>query len=633
MHSAAARLLTLEDEFTDLEIDQVRPSRSEGSPIPHRSYSLPAAPPPPYIAQRHIHDPTTARVQVAAALLQAGGSLEAARALCRRLAANAAVPPTNGDAHAASAAQQSQQRHWWPRSEFCAAAATAPPVSPPVSRPSLVPHHMLPGQARTPPAPAQQQHQGGMQQPSPGVSGRPSAPSLKRPASGSSSPAGPGSSGARYQPPGLLARSSQPATPGSSSSNGFGVGSGPAGGATPASGFPGAPHRAAPSPIATMPQPPPPPEQPPPRTAPSPVAAMPQPSQPPQQPPRAVPSPTAALPRPLQQLPPQPQGLHPHYAAVFLSERAQQMVLQHVPPLHEAVTADHMTLSYKPTPAQCRQLPLGSEAQLFVEGAAADYRAQARERAGGGQKGGWGRQERLLPARQAPAAVCSCWSVPNGVPSVLLPLASQALVVQHPSWLPFLSESQPHITVSGAPAAHARCCAHMHACHGLHRTTRLANTFRRMLPCAPLLPSPPHLLCVRAVGDGVPAQVAGDVAAAALGAGQVAPVARLKLLQGGRGWVRVGGQAGMLGWMGIGGKGWASPTCTAMWRRKRSGWWERGWACATPAYIVLSSGNAVHAVQAASMRHSPGQLDVCCHDAVLPLRYMPACRHGGRAAV
>ena len=316
MHSAAARLLTLEDEFTDLEIDQVRPSRSEGSPIPHRSYSLPAAPPPPYIAQRHIHDPTTARVQVAAALLQAGGSLEAARALCRRLAANEAVPPTNGDAHAASAAQQSQQRHWWPRSEFCAAAATAPPVSPPVSRPSLVPHHMLPGQARTPPAPAQQQHQGGMQQPSPGVSGRPSAPSLKRPASGSSSPAGPGSSGARYQPPGLLARSSQPATPGSSSSNGFALAAALQAshtsfrlprGATPCCALPHRHHAAVAAAAGAAATP---------HCAlacsrhASAVAAAAAAT-------RAVPSPTAALPRPLQQLPPQPQGLHPHYAAFF----------------------------------------------------------------------------------------------------------------------------------------------------------------------------------------------------------------------------------------------------------------------------------------------------------------------------
>lgn len=60
---------------------------------------------------------------------------------------------------------------------------------------------------------------------------------------------------------------------------------------------------------------------------------------------------------------------------------------QHVPPLHEATSADHMTMAYRPTPETCLRLPLGREAQLFLVGAAADYRAQVRP--GPGQ-GCWG---------------------------------------------------------------------------------------------------------------------------------------------------------------------------------------------------------------------------------------------------
>ena len=94
--------------------------------------------------------------------------------------------------------------------------------------------------------------------------------------------------------------------------------------------------------------------------------------------------------------------LHPHYAAIFLTDKSRQQLLQHVAPLHEDVSADHMTLAYKPSVQQCLQLPLGREAALFVVGAASDWRAQA-------------------------------------------------VAVEHPSWLPYLSESTPHVTISGKP--------------------------------------------------------------------------------------------------------------------------------------------------------------------------------------
>ena len=291
-----------------------------------------------------------------------------------------------------------------------------------------------------------------------------------------------------------------------------------------------------------------------------------------------------------------------------------------------------MTLSYKPTPAQCRQLPLAARLSCLWRGRPPTTERRHGERAGGGQKGGWGARKGcclhgrpLLPfaraglSQTACPAFCFRWprrrwwcSTPPGCPSFPSPSPTSLCQVRLPHML-----------------AAVRTCTRATACterHGLQ--TRFDACFLAHLSSPPL----PTSVCARsgrrracASGGGCGGGGAGGGAGGAGGASQAA--ARW------RGWVRVGGQAGMLGWMGIGGKGWASPTCTAMWRRKRSGWWERGWACATPAYIVLSSGNAVHAVQAASMRHSPGQLDVCCHDAVLPLRYMPACRHGGRAAV
>ena len=68
------------------------------------------------------------------------------------------------------------------------------------------------------------------------------------------------------------------------------------------------------------------------------------------------------------------QGIH--YAAVFLNEASRDRLLQHAAPLHESVSADHMTLAYRPSLDLCLELPLAREAALFVEGAVCDYRTQ-----------------------------------------------------------------------------------------------------------------------------------------------------------------------------------------------------------------------------------------------------------------
>ncbi|KAF6256253.1 hypothetical protein COO60DRAFT_130697 [Scenedesmus sp. NREL 46B-D3] len=66
------------------------------------------------------------------------------------------------------------------------------------------------------------------------------------------------------------------------------------------------------------------------------------------------------------------------YVAVFLTQESRDVLLAMVPPLHRLVTADHMTLAYKPlTVQQLLTFPLGASVQLSIIGAAADSRAQA----------------------------------------------------------------------------------------------------------------------------------------------------------------------------------------------------------------------------------------------------------------
>jgi hypothetical protein len=69
---------------------------------------------------------------------------------------------------------------------------------------------------------------------------------------------------------------------------------------------------------------------------------------------------------------------HLLYVAVFLTQESRDVLLAMVPPLHPLVTADHMTLAYKPiSMQQLLSFPLGASVQLSIIGSAADSRAQA----------------------------------------------------------------------------------------------------------------------------------------------------------------------------------------------------------------------------------------------------------------
>lgn len=65
------------------------------------------------------------------------------------------------------------------------------------------------------------------------------------------------------------------------------------------------------------------------------------------------------------------------YVAVFLTQESRDVLLAMVPPAHPLVSADHMTLAYKPSVQQLLDLPLGAHVQLKIIGSAADSRAQA----------------------------------------------------------------------------------------------------------------------------------------------------------------------------------------------------------------------------------------------------------------
>ena len=313
--------------------------------------------------------PELSASQVLAALQQAGGSLEAARQLCSRAVSAAAC-------HPGSAAQQGapqQHRKWWPASQFC-------PVEPLVAtrsssfgnstatsssaarRPLLVPHQVVPAQ-RSPATSGMATYQQPAMQPSaggarggsqPGVGQQSPATSAIRRLVGGASGDAPSSSStaaaANVRPPGgILQRSTVAASTTGSTSSGSG--------SAPAGALPAAAQR-----------------------------------------------------RQREAAQGERQPLRPHYAAVFLTDKSRQQLLQHVPPLHEVVTADHMTVAYQPSLDECLALPLGREAALFVAGAAADYRAQA-------------------------------------------------VAVEHPSWLPFLSGTPPHVTVSGRAAPQPLSCS------------------------------------------------------------------------------------------------------------------------------------------------------------------------------
>lgn len=66
------------------------------------------------------------------------------------------------------------------------------------------------------------------------------------------------------------------------------------------------------------------------------------------------------------------------YVAVFLTQESRDVLLSIAPPLHPLVSADHMTLAYKPLSVQqLLSFPLGASVQLSITGTTADSRAQA----------------------------------------------------------------------------------------------------------------------------------------------------------------------------------------------------------------------------------------------------------------
>lgn len=101
-----------------------------------------------------------------------------------------------------------------------------------------------------------------------------------------------------------------------------------------------------------------------------------------------------------------------------------------------------------------------------------------------------------------------------------------------------------HLLLPPGPAA-ATAAGYRHHSNVLGAHYLILSSLRwksKALPCQPVCellcipPCPFSRLC--AVADGVPAKEAGDLTAAALAAGQVSPVARLKLLQGETGVIR-----------------------------------------------------------------------------------------------
>lgn len=91
-----------------------------------------------------------------------------------------------------------------------------------------------------------------------------------------------------------------------------------------------------------------------------------------------------------------------HFAGIFLDNDSAALLLLAVPPAHDIIHADHVTLRYEPDASAALLLPLGERVQVAVKLAAADTRAQV--------------------------AQCAL-----------------------PRWLPVDTGQQPHVTVSVAP--------------------------------------------------------------------------------------------------------------------------------------------------------------------------------------
>lgn len=93
-----------------------------------------------------------------------------------------------------------------------------------------------------------------------------------------------------------------------------------------------------------------------------------------------------------------------YYAGVFLTPTSQRLLRQAVAPRHPEVSADHVTLKFKPGRDACLQLPLGTSILIRVTGLASTTevqvrapwfgrgRAAARACARGQATGGWVRK-------------------------------------------------------------------------------------------------------------------------------------------------------------------------------------------------------------------------------------------------
>lgn len=130
----------------------------------------------------------------------------------------------------------------------------------------------------------------------------------------------------------------------------------------------------------------------------------------------------------------------------------------------------------------------------------------------------------MLPPVAGRASDCTAGRAPPPLPPPCRPcLHLQGLAVEHPDWVPFLSESVPHITISGASAAFTGCKL-VGPAAAAQRSCCVDST----LCCC-------CLTCHAAVAEGVPAKDTGDMIRAALATpGALAPVANLTELHGGR---------------------------------------------------------------------------------------------------
>lgn len=70
----------------------------------------------------------------------------------------------------------------------------------------------------------------------------------------------------------------------------------------------------------------------------------------------------------------------PYFAGVFLTASSRDALCSHFPPTHSDVSADHVTLRYRPDLDFCRQLPLGKSVILHTAGCLSNSRIQVCER-------------------------------------------------------------------------------------------------------------------------------------------------------------------------------------------------------------------------------------------------------------